>query len=76
MKNLSTASINQSNINVNNLKKYIIIHLPSLPEQKAIAAILSNVDETIQNEKLHKSSLEKLKKGLMQQLLTGKIRVN
>ena len=49
--------------------------IPNLPEQKSIAEILSNVDEKIQKEELHKSNLEKLKKGLMQQLLTGKIRM-
>ena len=48
---------------------------PSLPEQKQIASILSNVDTQIQKEKLHKSNLERLKKGLMQKLLTGQIRV-
>tara|TARA_B100001123_G_C14961377_1_gene887825 strand:+ start:84 stop:797 length:714 start_codon:yes stop_codon:yes gene_type:complete len=53
----------------------LFVFLPPIPEQKAIAEILSNVDEKIQKEELHKSSLEKLKKGLMQQLLTGKIRV-
>ena len=51
------------------------IPLPPLPEQKQIASILSNVDIQIQKEKLHKSNLERLKKGLMQKLLTGQIRV-
>ena len=51
------------------------IAIPPLPEQKQIASILSNVDTQIQKEKLHKSNLERLKKGLMQKLLTGQIRV-
>jgi type I restriction enzyme S subunit len=51
------------------------VFCPSLPEQKQIASILSNVDTQIQKEKLHKSNLERLKKGLMQKLLTGQIRV-
>jgi type I restriction enzyme, S subunit len=49
--------------------------LPPLPEQKQIASILSNIDTQIQKEKLHKLNLERLKKGLMQKLLTGQIRV-
>jgi len=31
--------------------------------------------ETLPKEKIHKSNLESLKKGLMQKLLTGQIRV-
>ena len=61
-------------VNIQEIKKYSI-PLPSLPEQKQIASILSNVDTQIQKEKLHKSNLERLKKGLMQKLLTGQIRV-
>jgi type I restriction enzyme S subunit len=55
--------------------KNIRIPLPQLPEQKQIAGILSSVDEEIEKEKSHKEELESLKKGLMQVLLTGKIRV-
>jgi type I restriction enzyme, S subunit len=52
-----------------------LIPLPPLSEQKQIASILSNIDTQIQKEKIHKSNLERLKKGLMQKLLTGQIRV-
>lgn len=44
-------------------------------EQQKIADILSSVDEDIEGYMQEKSKYEKLKKGLMQQLLTGKIRV-
>ena len=74
IKNLATPSVNQSNINATNLKKFLI-PIPPLDEQKQIASILSNVDSQINKEKLHKSNLESLKKGLMQKLLTGQIRV-
>ncbi|NME81561.1 restriction endonuclease subunit S [Clostridium sp. SM-530-WT-3G] len=53
----------------------LIIALPSLDEQKEIVKILSSVDIQIQEYKNKKTKLEELKKGLMQQLLTGKIRV-
>jgi len=48
----------------------LAVPLPSLPEQKAIAHILSTVDEAIQktNEIIEKT--RRLKKGLMQELLT------
>jgi type I restriction enzyme S subunit len=46
-----------------------------LPEQQKIAAILSSVDEKIEKEEQYKSQLEKLKKGLMHDLLTGNVRV-
>lgn len=51
------------------------IPLPSLNEQKKIASILSEVDERIEMYKTKKEKLKELKKGLMQKLLTGKIRV-
>ena len=52
------------------------IVLPSLPEQQKIASILSGVDAYIQKNQEYKKKLERLKKGLMQKLLTGQIRVS
>lgn len=48
----------------------IKIPLPPLPEQKKIAAVLSTVDDSIQKADEAVASTEKLKKGLMQELLT------
>ncbi|WP_373866294.1 hypothetical protein [Clostridium butyricum] len=48
---------------------------PNLNEQNKIADILISVDNQISENKNKKIKLEELKKGLMQQLLTGKIRV-
>lgn len=53
----------------------IIVAFPSLKEQKKIAEILSSADERIEIYKTEKEDLKELKKGLMQQLLTGKTRV-
>ena len=53
----------------------LYIPLPPLPEQRQIAEILSEVDSKIETEHAFKSELEQLKKGLMQVLLTGKVRV-
>ena len=49
--------------------------MPSLKEQKKIAEILSAVDEKISVNKKLKSKLIQLKKGLAQDLLSGKVRV-
>ncbi len=43
-------------------------------ERSKISSILSNLDSKIEKEKETKNELEKLKKGLMQVLLTGKVR--
>ena len=51
-----------------------VIQAP-LEEQKQIAEILSTVDKKIENLKEKKQSFEELKKGLMQKLLTGEVRV-
>lgn len=50
--------------------------IPSLEEQEKIASILSEVDKKIGEYKNKKQKLEELKRGLMQQLLGAKIRVN
>jgi type I restriction enzyme S subunit len=49
--------------------------IPPLNEQHTIASILFSAHEKIRKEKLYTHSLERLKKGLMQVLLTGKVRV-
>ena len=51
------------------------IPLPPLPEQKKIAEILSLQDKEIELLKKKLNLLKEQKKGLMQNLLTGKIRV-
>ena len=51
------------------------IHLPSLPEQKAIAEVLTVADKEIATHRKKLDSLRLQKRGLMQQLLTGKTRV-
>ena len=51
------------------------IPLPPLPEQKQIAEILMTVDKKLELLREKKKILEQLKKGLMNDLLTGKRRV-
>jgi type I restriction enzyme S subunit len=54
----------------------VLIPLPPLPEQQRIAEILSQIDQTIEKEERYKEKLQRTKQGLMQDLLTGKVRVN
>jgi len=51
------------------------IVMPSISEQNHIASIFSTVDNKLEILKDKKSEHQELKKGLMQQLLTGKVRV-
>lgn len=51
------------------------IALPPLPEQAAIAAILESIDTQLTTETTKLTTLQTLKKGLMHDLLTGKVRV-
>ncbi|WP_318617141.1 restriction endonuclease subunit S [Sporosarcina sp. YIM B06819] len=55
-------------------KKFKVV-LPNIEEQQRIAQILSTVDNQIEIYEQEKAKYEELKKGLMQQLLTGRIRV-
>ena len=58
----------------NTLEKFKL-PLPPLPEQQKIAEILSTVDKRLELLKKKKEKLERIKKGLMNDLLTGKRRV-
>ena len=57
------------------IKRYKI-GKPDFEEQKRISKILSTIDSQIETSRVELSKLNSLKKGLMQDLLTGKVRVN
>ena len=65
----------QGNLSANIIKN-IQIKIPELIEQNAIAEILTTVDEEIKVNEKYLLQLQSQKKGLMQKLLTGEVRVN
>jgi type I restriction enzyme S subunit len=51
------------------------IFLPALPEQQKIAEILDTADQQLTLLRTQRTALDQQKRGLMQRLLTGKLRV-
>jgi type I restriction enzyme, S subunit len=70
---LTNGSTRQS-LGIMNLRELMIV-TPQLPEQEKIAAVLSAADEEISTLEKQLAAYKQQKLGLMQQLLTGKIRV-
>jgi len=65
----------QENINTGEYCS-ILLPLPPITEQQKIVSILETVDQNIEQERKTKKSLQELKRGLMQDLLTGTVRVD
>jgi len=65
----------QGGVNATFLSK-IKIPLPPVGEQELIATIMSEIDTLIEKELRQETTLANMKKGLMERLLTGKIRVS
>jgi type I restriction enzyme S subunit len=57
------------------LSAYKIRLPPDLREQSAISAVLSEIDDELQLLEARLAKASNLKQGMMQQLLTGKIRL-
>jgi len=58
-----------------NILENFIIPIPPITEQQKIAEILSTVDSRLEMLRKRKGKLERVKKGLMNDLLTGRKRV-
>jgi len=69
-----TSSTTQAALSMANIRK-IKIFLPPFSEQYRIASILTQIDEVIEKEQKYKAKLERIKQGLMEDFLTGKVRV-
>ena len=66
----------QPNILVGSLRQYSIVLPPTKSEQTAIATILSDMDTEIEALKQNRDKYTMIKQGMMQQLLTGRIRIH
>lgn len=73
-KSVASSSRKDPNITSNDVKSYLLA-VPPKPEQTAIAQILSDMDEEIQALQTRLSKTQQIKQGMMQQLLTGKVRL-
>lgn len=73
---LNTISVTgaQPNLSLANLNDFEI-DFPPIEEQTEIANLLSDIDSEIENLEIKLAKAKKLKLGIIQQLLTGKIRL-
>lgn len=53
----------------------VTIAVPQINEQKAIASVLTSMDSEISALESKKAKYKQIKQGMMQQLLTGRIRL-
>jgi len=74
LRRLATRAVHQANINATTLQRVMVL-IPPLPEQQKIAEILGAVDGRLELLRKRKERLERIKKGLMNDLLTGRMRV-
>ena len=68
------ATINQ--ISTADLSDFATYVASSLPEQQAIASLLTSMDNELSALEAKRKKYEQIKRGMMQQLLTGRIRLN
>lgn len=55
---------------------HLLLPIPPIGEQTSIANVIKSHSTRIQKEQSYLNKLQQLKKGLMEDLLTGKVRVN
>ena len=75
LRSLSTGDGGRGGLNLTIIRN-LAVPFPSHPEQTAIAQTLSDMDSEIAALEARAAKLAHIKQGLMQNLLTGKIRVN
>ena len=74
LRSISTGDGGRGGLNLTLINK-MVVPLPPLPEQTAIAEILSDMDAEIAALETHREKTSLLKQGMMQELLTGKTRL-
>ena len=75
LRELSSGDGGRGGLNKKLILGYEIVIPPSVTEQKAIAEILTGIDDEIEFLVLKLKKCRQVKQGMMQQLLTGKIRL-
>ena len=74
IRKFATPGVSQANINPTSLKS-LLIPLPSLPEQRDIAAVLDGVDTALGRAHEERDTLQSLKASAADVLLAGQVRV-
>jgi type I restriction enzyme S subunit len=64
----------QPGLNCGDVEKFVVV-LPPLPEQTAIAEVLSDMDAELAGLEQRRAKTRALKQGMMQELLTGRTRL-
>jgi len=71
-----TVAVGQTMASLNTqILRGVLVSLPSITEQTAIADVLSDMDQEIAENEARLEKARDLKKGMMQELLTGRIRL-
>lgn len=73
LKAFATKGVGQSNINAQNVQR-VLMPRPPVEEQREIAEIIQQFDRQIEANKQYKSQLQRIKEGLLQDLLSGNVR--
>lgn len=55
--------------------KQVVVNLPSIPEQKAIADVLTSMDEEIEALEKEREKVLQIREGTIDDLLTGRVRL-
>ena len=70
-----TNSSSQGNVGMRDIRKLIFYMPPTKEEQEAIAKVLSEMDDEIELLEKKRDKYKHIKQGMMQELLTGRIRL-
>lgn len=74
LRSKATPAVSQANINAKSLRNTLVLQ-PPLEEQQAIAGKIAQLETLSTNKRNKILTLQRLKKSLMRNLLTGKVRV-
>lgn len=65
----------RKNLNVSDFEKYTLTFPKDINEQRAIVSVLADMDVEIRKLEEKLSKYQKIKQGMMEELLTGKVRL-